>query len=258
MNKDKLEITDEMLACYLEGKLAGEEKRAVEAYLSANKEALDTLLMARYEIGFRKVRRHFYAYGIIGLVMAACLALLLWRLLTPIYMKVNIMEDKTYCIPNMPFDGGMLECEYAGNALQRISVGAETPTVFLNDMPYRLKGNPVHLVFKAEGYQTIDTVVNAQRCVELRIRRDNDLGLVFGRVCDFESGLPIAGATVHLLDLQTVTDAMGQFRVEIPFEKQDEAQRVMVSKEGYRTWDELYRPSASEPWLISLEKEVQP
>lgn len=258
MIDDKMKITDEQLACYLEGKLTGEEKQAVEAYLSANKEAMDTLMMARYEMGFRKVRRHFYVYAIIGLVMAAGLALLLWRLLTPIQMKVNITEDKVYAIPNVPFEDGTLECDYANNALQRIPITAESRTVFLNDIPYRLKSNPVHLVFEAEGYQTIDTVVKAQRCVELRIRRNNDLGVVFGRVCDFESGQPIEGASVSLLDLTTTTDALGQFRIEIPFEKQDEAQRVSITKEGYQTWDELYRPSATEPWLISLEKEVQP
>lgn len=258
MIDDKMKITDEQLACYLEGKLTGEEKQAVEAYLSANKEAMDTLMMARYEMGFRKVRRHFYVYAIIGLVMAACLALLLWRLLTPIQMKVNITEDKAYCIPNMPFEGGTLECEYASNALQRIPIGPEIRTVFLNDIPYRLKGNPVHVVFKADGYETIDTLVKAQPALTLCIRRNNDLGLVFGRVSEFVSGQPIEGASVSLLDLTTTTDALGQFRIEIPFEKQDEAQRVSITKEGYQTWDELYRPSATEPWLISLEKEVQP
>ena len=258
MKQEKTDITDELLACYLEGKLKGEEKRAVEAYLSEHREAMDTLMMARYELGFRKVKRRFYVYGIAALVLLACLGLLLWRLLTPIQMRVNITEDKAYSIPNLPFEGGRLECEYAGNTLQTLPIGPESRTVSLNDMPYRLKGNPVHLVFEADGYQTIDTVVKAQRCVELCIRRNNDLGVVFGRVCDFESGQPIAGATVSLLDLTATTDALGQFSIEIPLEKQDEAQRVRVSKEGYQTWDELYRPSATEPWLISLEKEVQP
>ena len=121
-----------------------------------------------------------------------------------------------------------------------------------------MKGSSVHLVFEAEGYQTIDTVVKAQRSVELCVRRDNDLGVLFGRVLDFETGQPIEGATVSLLDYAVTTDALGQFRIEIPYDKQDKAQRVLVGKEGYQVWDELYRPSATEPWLISLEKEAQP
>lgn len=258
MRNEKMEITDELLACYLEGKLTANEKAAVERYLSEHEDAMDAVMLARYELGYKRSKRRFVAYGILALVLVGCLALLMWRLLTPLQMKVNISEDKAYAIPNLPFENGSLQCEYAGNALQTIPIGLENRTVFLNDIPYHLKGSRVHLVFEAEGYQTIDTVVKAQRSIELCIKRNNDLGVVFGRVCDFASSQPIEGAMVTLLDYTTTTDALGRFRIEIPFDKQDMAQRVLVAKEGYQTWDELYRPSATEPWLIALEKEVQP
>ena len=258
MNKDKIEITDELLACYLEGKLTENEKAAVECYLSEHEEAMDAVLLARYELGYIHVKRRFYLYGVMALVLVGCLALLAWRLLTPLQMKVNVTEDTAYVIPSLPFESGTLQCEYAGNALQTILVGPESRTVFLNDIPYRLKGSRVHLVFEADGYQPIDTVVKALRSVELCIRRNSDLGVVFGRVSDFSSGQPVEGATVSLLDYTAVTDSKGQFRIEIPYDKQDAAQRVLITKEGYQPWDELYRPSATEPWLISLEKEVRP
>ena len=258
MRNDKMEITDELLACYLEGKLTANEKAAVERYLSEHEEAMDAVMLARYELGYKHSKRRFVAFGVLVFVLLGCLALLVWRLLTPIQMKVNVAEDKAFAIPNLPFKGGTLQCDYAGNALQRITIHPDNPTVFLNDIPYHLKGNPVHLVFEAEGYQAIDTTVKAQRSVTLRVRRNNDLGAVFGRVSDFVTGQALEGATVTLLDLTATTDATGQFRIEIPFREQDEAQRVTVAKEGYRLWDELYRPSATEPWLISLEKEVQP
>ena len=258
MNENKIEVTDELLACFIEGKLTGNEKAAVELYLSEHKEAMDAVILARYETGFKRVKRRFYFGGILALLLVGFIAFLVWRLLTPLQMKVNITEDRAYTVPSLPFKGGTLECEYAGNALQRITVSSDNPTVFLNDIPYRMKGSSVHLVFEAEGYQTIDTVVEAQRSVELCVRRDNDLGVLFGRVLDFETGQPIEGATVSLLDYAVTTDALGQFRIEIPYDKQDKTQRVLVTREGYRSWDELYRPSATEPWLISLEKEVQP
>ena len=258
MNGNKIEVTDELLACYIEGKLTGNEMAAVELYLSEQNEAMDEVILARYETGFKRVKRRFYFWGILALLLVGFIAFLVWRLLTPLQMKVNITEDREYAVPSLPFKGGTLECRYAGNALQRITVCSDNPTVFLNDIPYRMKGSPVHLVFEAEGYQTIDTVVKAQHSVELCVRRDNDLGVVFGRVLDFESGQPVEGATVSLLDYAVTTDVLGQFRIEIPYDKQDKTQRVLVSKEGYQVWDELYRPSATEPWLISLEKEVQP
>lgn len=257
MKRNPNEITDELLACYLEGKLTEQEKSAVELYLSEHEDAMDAVILARYELGYKRAKRKFYMYAISALVLVACLALLIWRLLTPIQMKINITGDRAYAVPSLPFEGGILECEYAGNALQRITVGPDNQTVFLNDIPYRMKGNPVHLVFEAKGYQTIDTVVKTQCSLTLCIRRNNDLGVVFGRVLDYETGVPVEGATVSLLDHTTTTDALGQFRIEIPFDKQDKTQRVLVTKEGYQAWDELYRPSATEPWLISLEKEVE-
>lgn len=258
MRNDMTEITDELLACYLEGKLTANEKAAVERYLSEHDEAMDAVMLARYELGLKRAKRRFYLYGVLALILVAALGLLAWRLLTPLQMKVNIIEEKDYAIPSLPFKEGTLQCEYAGNALQTITIFADHPTVFLNDIPYHLKGSRVHLVFEADGYQTIDTVVKAQRSVELSLRRNNDLGVVFGRVYDFENGQPLEGAMVSLLDIKTITDTLGQFRIEIPFDKQDAAQRVMIAKEGYRTWDELYRPSATEPWLVALEKEVKP
>lgn len=253
-----IEITDELLACYLEGKASEAERKAIEAYLAEHDAAVDALMLARYELGYRKVKRRFYLRGAIGLAVAACVAFLIWRLLTPVQMKVNITEDTAYAIPSMPFGEGRLQCEYAGNALQTIKIGADSKTVFLNDIPYLKKGSRVHLVFEAEGYQPIDTTVKVQRSVELRIRRNGSLGVVFGRVCDFESGQAIEGAKVSLLDLTATTDSLGQFRIEIPFAQQDAAQRVTISKDGYQTWDELYRPSATDPWLISLQKGAQP
>ena len=252
--KGNMEISDELLACYLEGKATKEELAAINAYLSENEDVVDALMLARYELGFRRVKRRFYALGAAALVAVACIAFLAWRLLTPLQMKVNIVEDKAYAIPALPFEKGTLHCEYAGNALQTLSVGAESRTVFLNDIPYRLKGSKVHIVFEADGYEPVDTVVGAQRSVELRIRRNNDLGTVFGRVVDFETEQPLEGATVSLLDYAVTTDALGQFRIEIPFDKQDKTQRVLVTKEGYQPWDELYRPSATDPWLISLSR----
>ena len=232
MKKNNIEITDELLACYLEGKVTQEELAAIEAYLSENDEVVDLLILARYELGFKRVKRRFYVYGVGVLLLLALFGFLAWRLLTPLQMKVNVIEDTQYRIPALPFERGTLQCDYAGNTLQTIELSASSRTVFLNDIPYHLKGSSV----------------------ELSIRRNNDLGVVFGRVFDFETGLPVEHAKVNLLDTTVMTDEQGQFRIEIPFDKQDKSQRVWVTKEGYQSWDAMYCPSATEPWLICLTK----
>ena len=67
MKKNPSEITDELLACYLEGKLSATEKAAVEQYLSEHSDAMDAVILARYELGLRRSKRRFVAFGLVGL-----------------------------------------------------------------------------------------------------------------------------------------------------------------------------------------------
>ena len=49
-----MQITDELIACYLEGKVTDEERKAVEAYLSENEDEMDVLLAARAEMAYQE------------------------------------------------------------------------------------------------------------------------------------------------------------------------------------------------------------
>ncbi len=194
----------------------------------------------------------FYLIGCMLLVLAAYAAYFIWRLSTPYQMKVNYIEDKAYSIPSMPFEKGTLRCEYADNAVQTFALTADNPSVFLNDIPYKYRNIPVHVVFEAQGYLPIDTLVPVQKAFSLSLRRNNDYGVVFGQVKDFKTGQSIANATVRLQDMETKTDNMGQFRIEIPFEKQDRVQRVIVFCDGYDEWTGDYTPSPIIPWVVPL------
>ena len=54
MKNEKMQITDELIACYLEGKVTDEERKAVEAYLSENEDEMDVLLAARAEMAHQE------------------------------------------------------------------------------------------------------------------------------------------------------------------------------------------------------------
>ena len=198
----------------------------------------------------KKIR--FYVFGILALFLLGIIGYYCWRVSTPLQMKINIMENQDYCIPALPFTQGTLRCEYADNAMQTFSLSKDNSTVFLDEIPYKYRRSEVYVAFEAEGYQPIDTVVKVQKSLNLSLKRNNDLGVVFGRVVDFATEQPVDGATVTLLDMNVQTNAFGQFRIEIPFAKQDKTQRVQVTKEGYEVWEGLYRPSATEPWFITL------
>ena len=199
-------------------------------------------------------KARFYAVGILVLLLAGALGFYLWRVSTPLQMKINVIEDKECRIPALPFEQGTLQCEYADNALQTLQVNAGNATVFLNEIPYKYRNSAVHVVFAADGYQPIDTMVKVQKSLNLNLKRNNDLGVVIGRVVDFETERAVEGAIVTLQDLTTQTDAFGRFRIEIPFAKQDKSQRVVVAKDGYQLWEGMYRPSATEPWYVVLMK----
>jgi len=201
-----------------------------------------------------KQKTKFYLWGCLLLALLGCTAYFIWRLATPYQMRVNITEDQAFSIPNLHFEKGTLYCEYADNALQTINVTSDNPTVFLNDVPYKYRKSLVHIVFESDGYQRIDTLVPVQKAFPLVLRRNNDLGIVFGHVIDFETYEPVADAIVTLQDMCTTTDALGYFRIEIPFEKQDTVQSVFVAKDGYQMWKGQYRPSATISWDISLRK----
>ncbi len=258
-----IEITDELLACYIEGNVTEEERAAVEEQLSHDSDMMNAMLTAHADVVYDQVirrmneenfwhRTRFYIIGVCVLAFIGCLSFFIWRFATPLQMKVNLTEDSECFIPALPFEQGTLTCEYAGNAVQTFTVTADNRTVFLDDISYKYRKSDVHVVFEANGYKTIDTIVPVQKALGLNICRNNDLGLVFGRVADFVTGEPIAKATVRLLDMETETDTFGQFRLEIPFERQDKTQRVTITKQGYPVWEGFYRPSATEPWIIML------
>lgn len=199
-------------------------------------------------------KARFYLFGVLALLLLGAAGYAYWRMTTPLQMRINVVEDPDYAIPSLPFEQGLLKCEYADKALQSLPVAGEHPTVSLDEIAYRYHKTPVHVVFEADGYCNIDTVVPVQPMLTLKLRRNNDLGVVFGRVVDYETEQPVVGATVTLKDMSVTTDALGQFRMEIPFEKQEKTQRVMVTKDGFQVWDGLYSPSPTEPWYIVLTK----
>ena len=225
------------------------KRLAEEGYISGS----SPLRQAQGSGTAKKLR--FYVLGVLALLLLGGVGYYLWRVSTPLQMKINVTENKDYSIPSLPFTEGTLQCEYADNAVQTLKVGTDNVTVFLNEIPYKYRNSEVHVVFEAEGYQTIDTVVKVQKSLNLSLKRNNDLGVVFGRVVDFETEQPIESATVTLQDMSVQTDAFGQFKIEIPFAKQDKTQRVQVTKDGYQVWEGLYRPSSTEPWYVVLSRQ---
>jgi hypothetical protein len=165
----------------------------------------------------------------------------------PTNLTVKITEQEA--IPGLPFREGVVMLTY-GDKTDTMTI---TNEVIFKQIPSKYKRNEVKLHFAARGYKSIDTSVVVNDLVALSICRDNSLGVIFGTVKDGDL-LPVEGVTISVKDMQTITDAMGKFRIEIPLARQSEEQRLTAFKEGYEPWDFTGIPSETEAWKVVLNK----
>ena len=128
-----------------------------------------------------------------------------------------------------------------------------TDEAIFKEIHSRYLGTSVQLSVTAKGYEPVDTVMELEKRLVVNIRRDKSLSVVFGTVKD-EANRPLSGVTIQVLDLQTVSDEMGNFRLLVPLDKQHVQQRVQAFKKGYELWDFTGPVSDKIPWKIILRK----
>jgi len=175
----------------------------------------------------------YVKYVLLFFALPAVFAFLLYWyfvLSKPFSMTVTLKE--TYTIPSLPFKEGTLILQF-GDKTDTLHTTGEA---LFKQIPANLKGEQAKLRFYAKGYTTIDTTLQLSESMDLPIMRDNSLGILFGTVKD-ENNQPLAGVLITVLDISVKTDDAGKFRLEIPFEKQGEEQRLTAFKQGYQTWD---------------------
>ena len=97
--------------------------------------------------------------------------------------------------------------------------------------------------FSAPYYDTIRTEAHLGSGLgsklSLDLNRDNTFRFFGGRVLDFETQEPIAGATFSFDNgkYTTTTDSEGRFSFDLPIEDQRETKDVIISADGYITFD---------------------
>lgn len=164
-------------------------------------------------------------------------------------LNTTVRLTEVQAIPALPFEAGELSLIYA----DKTETQTITDEVIFKQIASKYKNTPARLLFSANGYEPIDTTVQLKKMIDLPIRRDNSLGLIFGTVKD-ENNLPLPGVILSVQDLQVTSDAGGRFRIEISFDKQKEEQRLTAFKAGYQLWDFTAAPSPTTEWKIILKK----
>jgi hypothetical protein len=165
----------------------------------------------------------------------------------PAEMTVKVKETES--VPGLPFRHGLVSLTY-GDKTETVEIENE---VIFKQIPSKYKHNKLKLLFKSYGFNSIDTFVSSNELIELNIHRDNSLGLIYGVVKD-EDNIPIKDVIISVKDISIKTDENGKFRVDIPFLKQAEEQRLTAFKKGYQPWDFTGAPSETQEWKIVLKK----
>lgn len=281
MSEKTDKLPEELLARYLDGLTNEDEKGLVKAYFASNEKALEEAVEASRAMAFQKMaveRFSEMAYDVVvrrlvmdGIIDAnarrkrrlACLSALFatlllasiacWLVFKPLDVKVNVAEDPAFAIPSLPFETGSITYSINGNEPVKVPVNRTDKTILIENISFGDKYKTMHVIFESSGYQTVDTTLKIKKSLTLPLRRDNSLGVIFGNVID-GLGRPVAGATVTVQDIKTLTDETGSFRIDIPMKKQMESQRMTICKEGFELWSGTYRPSSTCGWNVVLRQ----
>jgi len=164
-------------------------------------------------------------------------------------VDMTVMMKEVRFIPGYPFREGQLILTY-GNKSETLQVEKEA---IFKQIPSRFKNESLKLTFTSPGYETIDTLIKAGHFIELHIKRDNSLAIIFGTFRD-DNMDPISDVLITVKDLQTKTDKNGRFRIEIPPNKQEPEQNLTASKKGYKFLSTRSTPSQINSWDLILHR----
>lgn len=191
----------------------------------------------------------FFLLAVCLPIIVAALSFLCFYFLTPATSTFRVAETAK---SSLPFKGAELSLTYSDKQ-ETVNIKDLGEEVIFKEIHRKHMGKDARVKVTADGYQPIDTVMALSKDMRIVIKRDNSRGILFGMVKD-EDNNPLAGVTVSVADLTATTDAMGNFRIEIPLDKQKEEQRVSAFRKGYKLWDFTGPVSDKVPWKIILRK----
>lgn len=201
-----------------------------------------------------KTRKHVLWFCL-SIVLLAMAGFFVFFLFMPFNMKINLHENLAYQIPDMPLKKGKITVNYGSQNPQAFMLSENQKDIVISDIPLRYRNSEVHLVFEAEGFETIDTVLSMNRTVDINYRHNSRLAKIFGIVVDSRNGQCLSGVMIKVQDITVLTDEHGCFSIDIPYARQKQVQTLCASKNGYVLWTGTYEPSNGTPWNIVLEKQ---
>jgi hypothetical protein len=192
----------------------------------------------------KRLRVFLFVFVPLIVIISAYLYYQLKVMSQPLNMKV-LIENKTPN-ENLPDPIGTLTISYGGEMHEKKEV---TYNAMFENIPSKFKKEKMQLKYKAQGFVSIDTVIDYIDVIKIDVSRNDYFGLLKGYVYE-ENKYPLVGLAnvkVSVNCCSTLTDESGHFNLEIPFEFQQKKQRVEFFKEGF------YQKSTIEPVMKNVE-----
>lgn len=192
----------------------------------------------------------FVALNILTPLIILTLGILIYIFFRSNSISVRLVDIMQH---TLPFEGGEVTLQYGGKS-ETLPVRFLEEEILFKEIHTRYRWSEFRFILESPGYYKLDTVIKYKDHILLPIRRDRSYGIIKGEVMD-ESGNPIEGADVNVIDLHAYTDRNGEFELEIPSSQQTTTYRLKIRKKGYEIWDyEGIAPSDKETTKIILDK----
>ena len=192
----------------------------------------------------------------------------------PIVLFCLILVGGFYLVPDTsPFDFTIFLKDAHGKTVLKnngkiiLRLDSDTRSNFIDHngsatykrIPQEFKNTKNPIEIEAEGWRFLNhrvstTVELKGNNAQLEIERDESLAIISGYIRDMNGDF-IKGATVIVLDRDTLTDGNGWFSLKISPGKQQKRQTLYVRKEAYRNWSGFVYPGENQEIQIRLEEE---
>lgn len=187
--------------------------------------------------------------------MLAVVLLLLWAWHYNAEFETRIrLVDTTPPNKALPAPDSLKVALMLDNEEKTLVLKESNGTATYKNLPGRFANQQARLTFSADGYESVDTIVNLERDgeVQVNIHHDNTYGVLAGTIVD-EDGNPLGGATVEVEGLMTTSNPDGTFELNIPIERQKLYPYVRISKQGFQT-EEFTKQSVGRNWMVLMRR----
>jgi len=203
------------------------------------------ITVAQLKINMEKIRRqnrmtHIIVFSLSGSLLIAGLFIAYKLLNQPFTATIQVYGWESQ--QHNPLNGKGTLVLTLGDKTEKAEINRQGEAFFKGILPeYNGKSVPAHITdTEGEPYYLPDSMINIQKNNTTKVLvLLQGLEKLEGAVYDNVSGEGLPDVSVTLAGIKTITDETGFFTLNIPIEKQQREQKIIISKEGYESKREI-------------------